>query len=106
MDGLQAATSQWAQEQVASPEVVLRLNVMAVVCVLCCTCVQVALEEQGQKAALAWKWQQEVARLQEKLGKRSLEVLARDQEIQALKPKLQELTDQLQESQAANVTIT
>jgi len=63
---------------------------------------QAALEEQGQKAALAWKWQQEVARLQEKLGKRSLEVLSRDQEIAVLKRDLKSTHGLLVSTQAAH----
>jgi hypothetical protein len=54
---------------------------------------QVALEEQGTKAALAWKWQQEVARLQEKLGKRSVELLAKEQELTKVKVQLKEVSE-------------
>lgn len=52
---------------------------------------QVALEEQGTKAALAWRHQQEVARLQEKLGKRSVELLAKEQELSKMRAQLKEV---------------
>jgi hypothetical protein len=52
---------------------------------------QAALEEQGTKAGVAWKWQQEVARLQEKLGKRIIELLGRDQDIEKLKSQMKEV---------------
>lgn len=62
---------------------------------------QAAFEEQSQKAALAWKWQQEVSRLQEKLGRRSLQVLARDKELEKVKKELKDTADLLANQQAA-----
>lgn len=52
---------------------------------------QVALQEQGTKAALAWRHQQEVARLQETLGKRSVELLAKDQQVNKMRAQLMEV---------------